>query len=198
MSNIFTKIKWVVALGLIFGIVYMTNQVDQKNFNNLKSSVESIYKDRLIVKGYIYDLSTLLERKKIATHLNDSIFFTNENLEVNQSIKELLDLFSNTQLIQNERKLLSDFEKDLNELVNLEKSFVEKWEGREEVVVQLDQLSDDLYNLSRIQIEEGKRQVTIAQKSVELSDLFAWIEMIILICIAVVIQIIILYVPKNK
>lgn len=45
-----------------FFLVLATNLVDRSNFNRIKNSVISIYEDRLVAKGIIFDM-------------NDTIFF---------------------------------------------------------------------------------------------------------------------------
>lgn len=197
MGNIFLKIKWIAALGLIFMIVYMTNQVDKKSFETIKSSIENIYQDRLLVKGYIYDISSLLEQKKIAVYTHDTTFFELQNQQVNQAIDELLAKFYKTKLVNDENRLLDNFEEDFNKLKSQEASFSHATDEKNQILAQLKLLSDDLFDLSRIQLKEGKKQMQIAQKSIDVSDLFSQIEIIILVLIAVIVQIVILYNPKK-
>ena len=54
-----------------------------------------------------------------------------------------------------------------------------------------------LKQLSEIQITEGNRQLSISQKAVRNVELYTQIEIYILIFLAVIIQIIIMYQPKN-
>ncbi len=198
MGNIFTKIKWIAALGLVFIIVFMTNQVDKKSFDSIKNSIENIYQDRLLVKGYIYDISSLLEQKKIAVYTNDTIFFEAENEHINEAIEAHLGKFYKTKLVNDENRLLNNFDEDFQKLKTQEMDFDFSESQSAEMLAQLQLLSDDLYDLSRIQLEEGKKQLQIAQKSVNVADLFSQIEIIILVLIAVIVQFIILYNPKGK
>ena len=198
MGNIFTKIKWIAALGLVFIIVFMTNQVDKKSFESIKASIETIYQDRLLVKGYIYDISSLLEQKKIAVYTNDTIFFEAENEHINEAIEARLGKFYKTKLVNDENRLLNNFDEDFQKLKTQEMDFDFSESQSAEMLAQLQLLSDDLYDLSRIQLEEGKKQLQIAQKSVNVADLFSQIEIIILVLIAVIVQFIILYNPKGK
>ena len=100
--------------------------------------------------------------------------------------------------MNDENRLLNNFDEDFQKLKTQETAFDFSESQTAEILAQLQLLSDDLYDLSRIQLEEGKKQLQIAQKSVNVSDLFSQIEIIILVLIAVVVQFVILYNPKGK
>lgn len=198
MKNLFTKLKWIAALGLVFGIVLMTNQVDKKNFEKIKGSMENLYQDRLLVKGYIFQLSTLLGEKTKALYTNDTAFFVTTNRSVNDSITIYLDRFFQTELVDHENRTLKAFDQKFDQLRKLEEGYVAGNQEKQTLLNQVSALEKDLKSLSKIQLEEGKRQLFIAKKSVDLIDLFTRIEIMILIFIAVVVQVIILYSPKKK
>jgi hypothetical protein len=59
-------------------------------------------------------------------------------------------------------------------------------------------LKDDLYDLSKVQLKEGKRQMSLSEKTMDTIELFTQVEIIFLIVMAVLIQLIVLYQPKDK
>jgi hypothetical protein len=58
-----------------FFLVLATNLVDRSNFNRIKNSVISIYEDRLVAKGIIFDMNALVNQKQVALLKGDTIFF---------------------------------------------------------------------------------------------------------------------------
>jgi len=67
----------------------------------------------------------------------------------------------------------------------------------DKIVTSIDEISLNLYDLSKVQLNEGKRQMILNNKTMENIDLFAQLEIIFLIIMAVLVQIIILYKPKE-
>ncbi len=63
---------------------------------------------------------------------------------------------------------------------------------------QLQSLKSNLNDLSKIQLSEGSRQMSISKKAIDTVELFTQIEIYVLVFLAIVIQIIVMYNPKNK
>ncbi|GAL70380.1 hypothetical protein [Jejuia pallidilutea] len=62
----------------------------------------------------------------------------------------------------------------------------------------INNLKENLDELSEIQINEGKRQMSISQKAIDTVELFTQIEIYLLVFLAIVIQIIVMYNPKQN
>ena len=58
------KTRIATGLAVIFGLMLITNRMDKNYFSELQTSFASVYKDRLLVESYIYQLSGLLHQKK--------------------------------------------------------------------------------------------------------------------------------------
>ena len=61
--NFFNKIKWILGILIVFVLIITTNLIDRNNFVRVRDSVVTIYEDRLIVKGIIYDISKTIQEK---------------------------------------------------------------------------------------------------------------------------------------
>src|SRR5688572_32281804 len=59
------KVKAAFILGLVFLLVFAKNWYDERKVAELGNSFASVYEDRLVVEGYIYQLSDHLYQKKI-------------------------------------------------------------------------------------------------------------------------------------
>lgn len=188
------KIYWTLALLVVFFLILGTNRIDQMHFERIKHSLSNIYKDRLVVKDYIYDISTNLEEKHREAALGNQAFFARPSTQLTEEVDSLLVLFAQTQLTRKESDLLTDF-KDQNRLLNsLMQSYgaAENAEAidkrKDEVITQVKRMKNTLNSLSTIQIAEGRAEMLNADKSIEAIELFTRIEIIFLILIGIVIQ----------
>jgi len=66
------------------------------------------------------------------------------------------------------------------------------------LVKRISEVKDNLYDLSKIQLDEGKKQMSISEKAISSVELFTQIEIYILIFLAILIQIIVIYKPKDS
>lgn len=195
----YNKIRWVLGITVVFILIITTNLIDRNSFLRVKDSVSSIYKDRLLSKDLIFDMSKLVHTKEIAVLTSDSTFFTKYNQEINAVLQDLILSFENTELTSKEKKVLAEFKNSVQKLRELELAFVQnKFEELNALKEQIAEVQEGLESLSNIQIEEGRRQVAISQKAIDVVELFTNLEIYMLIIMAVLIQIIILYKPKPE
>lgn len=191
----FNKIKWILGISVVFLLIITTNLIDRNNFITVRDSVATIYEDRLIAKDIVFDISLLINEKKLANVLEDSIFFKNKNSAVNNNIDQLLLQFESTKLTTKERSVFLNLKEELNELYKKE---VNTSKNKTEINSQIEAVEYTLQALSNIQIQEGAVQLSLSKKALDSIELFTKLEIYFLIFLAVIIQIIILYNPKDK
>lgn len=195
--NIFNKIRWVAGVLLVFAIVLTTNLIDKDNFRKLRDSVVTIYEDRVVASDLIFEMTILIQEKEVAFATADSSFFPSKNEQANQKLQLLLASFEQTKLTQKEHQILNLFKRELDRLMSLEEAYLNKsQEGTKPLFQAIDQIVHQLYNLSKVQLEEGKRQMKKSNKTMETIDLFTKLEIVFLILMALIVQVIILYKPK--
>lgn len=196
--TIYDKAKWVLGILLVFGLILATNLVDKDNFNKLKYSINTIYEDRLVAKGLIFEMSYLVQEKQIALYKSDSLFYQQQRSGVNDEIQSIISEYEETELTQEEEDMFNEFKENVKEELALETEFVESgFANRTELLDQIYLLHDNLHELSQIQLKEGKKQMSASQKTIKTIELFTQIEIVFLIAIAILLQIIILYKPKD-
>ncbi|WP_121666060.1 MCP four helix bundle domain-containing protein [Mesonia aquimarina] len=197
--SFFNKIKWVLGILLVFVLIVMTNLIDRNNFVRVKDSVETIYKDRLIVKDYIFDFSKSIQQKEIALILNDSSFFTQKNTAVNNHINGIINRYEQTKLTAKETRVFRNFKNNFQDLVNSESSLLKTgFANKDKSISYISNIKQNLNELSEIQLKEGSRQMSISKKAVDTVELFTQIEIYLMIFLALGIQIIVMYNPKEK
>lgn len=195
----FEKIKWTLGILMVFVLIISTNLIDRNNFIRVKDSVVSIYEDRLIANDLIFEMSKLVQKKEIAIVISDAGFYSQKNDGVNQDIQRLMSRYLETKLTAKENIVFGDFKENIQTLVLMESVFVEtEMKEKEALLNHIFKIRENLDDLTKIQLEEGKRQMSISQKAVDTVELFTQIEIYFLVFLAVVIQVIVMYNPKKK
>lgn len=196
--TLFNKIKWTASILLVFAIILTTNLIDKNNFNKLRYSVVTIYEDRIVANDLIFEILLSIREKEIALAMADSMFFLQKNDKINEGIGILLEKYGQTKLTNKEQKFFADLKDELKNLESLEKEFINS-SFRNDVDLQnsINEIVRNLYDLSKVQLEEGRRQMALSNETMETIDLFTQVEIIFLVLMAILVQIIILYKPKQ-
>lgn len=195
--TVFNKFKWILGISMIFLLIIATNLIDKNNFSRVRDSVSTIYKDRIVANDLIFEISNAIHKKEIAIVLADSIFFKRINLDVNSNIKDKIEKYNTTELTKKEAIIFSDLKNNLQVLEKEEKKYINSnYTDNNSLINKISSITENLYALSKIQLEEGERQMSISQKAMAKVDLFTQIEIYFLIFLAIVIQVIVMYEKK--
>lgn len=194
----YNKIKWILGISMVFMLILATNLIDRKNFNRLRDSVESIYEDRLIAKDIIFDISKLIQEKELAIALSDSSFYKMHNDNLNESIEDCFARYTHTKLTKAEGEKFDELRDNYEVLKASEEVFItSKFVKNETLELEIKNVKENLNDLSRIQLKEGRKQMTISNKAISDVEFFTQIEIYLLIFMAIVIQVIVMYKPKE-
>lgn len=183
------KISAALLLSAVLIVVILTNFGERSNAKKINTAVVSIYKDRLVVEGYIFNYSRLIQN--IEGYIDNTEYSvpTKHGLitESISEIKTLNTLYSETQLTQNEKINFDNFTNLCNVLQN------HIMNGHyTQAKATITEANRVLNVLSGIQIAEAKIQMENVSKINSFSTLISHFEMGVLIVIAIMIQILIL------
>lgn len=195
----FSKLKWVLGILIVFLLIITTNLIDRNNFVRVKESVETIYEDRLVAKDLIYEMMNSIHKKEIALVKKDINFYKIENSKIDAKIDNLILKFENTKLTNSESGIFDNLKNNLNALFEVEKKLKDSnYTYNSKALSQIQRVKQDLDDLSEIQLDEGSRQLSISKRAIDNVELFTQLEIYVLIIMAIAIQIIIIYKPKNE
>ncbi len=195
----YNKIKWVLGILMVFFLIVATNLIDKNNFVRVRDSVVTIYEDRLIAKDLIFKMLKTIHQKETAVTSSDSAFFNQTNIKVNNNLQALISRFEATKLTAEESKVFSDLKENVQLLLDSENRFLNSgFSDRSQVVNQITIIKENLDDLSKIQLNEGNKQMLISKRAVDTVELFTQIEIYMLIFLAVLVQIIVMYKPKDN
>jgi hypothetical protein len=184
---------------MIFVLIIATNLIDKNNFERVRDSVVTIYEDRLIANDLIFEMLKSVQQKELAVSLSDSTFFKNQNSKVNDNLQSLVSRFEQTKLTLEEAQVFNDLKSNVQSLLDSEGQFSNSnYTDNSKVVSDIESLKTNLNDLSKIQLNEGSRQMSISRRALDTVELFTQIEIYILVFLAILIQIIVIYNPKEK
>lgn len=197
--TLYNKLKWILGILMIFVLIITTNLIDKNNFVRVRDSVVTIYEDRLIANDLIFEMLKSVQQKEIAVSLSDSAFFQNQNSKVNNNLQSLVSRFEQTKLTSEEAKVFKDLKGNVRSLIDSESQFLNSdYSNHSQIMSHIESLKTNLNDLSEIQLNEGSRQMSISKRALDTVELFTQIEIYILVFLAVLIQIIVMYKPKEK
>ena len=195
----YNKLKWILGILMIFVLIITTNLIDKNNFIRVRDSVVTIYEDRLVANDLIFEMLTLVQQKELAVSLSDSVFFQNQNSKVNDNLQSLISRFEQTKLTLEEAHVFRNLKANVEVLLDSERQlFKSSYNNNSQVIKHFKSLKNNLNELSKIQLNEGSRQMSISKRALDTVELFTQIEIYILVFLAILIQVIIMYQPKEK
>lgn len=195
----YDKVKWILGILIVFVLIVTTNLIDRNNFVRVKDSVVTIYEDRLIANDLIFEISKLIQEKEIAIVVSDSDFYSEKNSSVNKKIQNFIAKYDETKLTKEEHLVFEKLKDNIKTLSKIEGVFLESGlEDKKNLLNHIFEIKENLYDLTKIQLEEGKRQMSISKRAIDTVELFTQIEIYLLIFLAIVIQFIVMYNPKKS
>ena len=155
-----------LVLLLVFLLVLDSNRLDQRHFSTIQNTVNSVYKDRVVVQNFIYQLTSIFHRKelRILSNENDATVATE-----NQKIQRLLTDFEATQLTPKEFNLLNKLSDQFSRLQELENRITET-SGNELSTYtvtagkKLGEVKSSLDGLANIQLKESEQMTQLSNK----------------------------------
>ncbi|HSF54747.1 MAG TPA: MCP four helix bundle domain-containing protein [Algoriphagus sp.] len=191
------KVRALIIIGILLLLLYGKNLLERQSFRTISQTFTEVYNDRLVVEGYIFQISeSLFQIQKLIDHCNIDYDYSKVINEISGHEKTILEIviaFEATNLTDQEATYLSDFKKiiesDLNiksyDLLYSDSSGV----NRDQVKIYDEKISrarQDLQNLSKIQMEEGGKLISKAKVLINRSQIWAQFEVALLIILVVV------------
>lgn len=165
-------------------LVMLTNIQEQHLVKRINESVTSLYSDRLVVADYIHKLSNRME--KLLVLLSATQYsFKDVNLELDK-INQINTLYEKTVLTDKENVNFNKFKIYIQQIAQN----VNATDHTKAIEISK-QARQTLETLSSIQLEEGKVKLDEVISMTSRSRLMSYIEIVILIVIAILIQILV-------
>lgn len=191
------KIRAMLIIGVLLLLIYGKNLIERQAFKDISNTFTEVYNDRLVVEGYIFQISEkLFQIQKLVDHCNLDYDYSKVVDEIAGHEKSILAIvvdFEATNLTEQENSYLSDFKKIIvNDLsIKNYNLLYSDSSGVNQAQVKIydqkiTQARRDLEDLSKIQMEEGEKLISKAKVQINRSQIWAQFEVALLIVLIVV------------
>lgn len=191
------KVRALVIISFLLLLIYAKNLIERSSFKEISRAFSEVYDDRLVVKGYIFDISEkLFNIQELIDHCDLDYDYSNIIDEITTSENEILDIiaeFEKTKLTEQEAEYLSDFKEIIQNDLNI-KSYELLYSDSSGVNIEqvksydekISRARKDLEGLSDIQLSEGKKVMGKAKSLINRSQIWAQFEVALLLLILIV------------
>lgn len=184
-----------LVLAMAFLLVLGSNRLDQRHLSTIQTTLNSVYKDRVVVQDIIYQLTSIVHTKELRIlHLGNLKNSASEN----QKIKVLLSDFEATELTSKESKLLDELKVQFSTLRELENTMAITAAETSDNTTRLaghtfEQIQEKLDGLSQIQLQQSGQLTQLSNKSFLMHNLFSKLEVAFLVIIGIALMALIVY-----
>ena len=194
--SIASKAWMILGLSAVLILVFVIGKANIINCQQVQRSIHGINDDRLVVMGYIVDLASAVYQKEIAAATANHGAYRGFKETLDQEIRTLIEKFQATTLTVEERRIFDSFRGRIEALIQTESQInsAETNLPQELLSKLLETIADiklDLRALSRIQTDEGQRQLALSVKASSTMEYTGWLSkytavIILLIMIGIV------------
>lgn len=194
----YSKLKWILGIAMVFVLIITTNLIDKNNFVRVRDSVVTIYEDRLIANDIIVEMLLLVQQKELALHAS-TLAYGKKGGSDNDAFSDLISRYEATKLTSEERKFFEALKQNLTVVSEVEKQVAaEALSENTQMINAIHEVKNSLRELSKIQLVEGSKQMSISKRALDTVELFTNIEIYLLVVLALAIQVIVMYNPTKK
>lgn len=191
MGNIKQRINSGFILAAAFLLVLASNRLNNRNFSTVEQGVDSVFEDRLVVQEYIYTLNNYFHEKELFL-ANNAVYL--DKMPQHPDIKNILVDFANTELTIEESLHLEELRENYSALKRLE----DDQGNKEKIISVLNSISNNLDELSAVQLSEGKQLTQRSKRSLGMNQLLSTLEIVFLIIIGILFIVIVFKREKSS
>ena len=196
------KTKIAIALILVMFLIFAKSLVDKSNVDELEASFVTVYEDRLVVQDYIFNITELLFRMRLVVANTESfeqyLAVKNQVIDYHEQILAIISSFERTYLTPKEEQYLNDFKELVSKKLEIQSYFssMETSEKNYENSVlrfnsDFERVFNDLKELSKIQLLEGKKLANLSYRIKARSDIWLQFEYAVLFILLIIISMLI-------
>jgi hypothetical protein len=193
------KVKIASVLGAICLLILVINVMHKNGYSKIRDSFDTVYKDRLVVEAYIYELSSNLNKKRwLTTHEEiTKIPSQRHGILLNDTIQQLITQFGQTKLTASESILFQDLKVAFQQLCLLEtggyhdENTVNQEKTQHALKFAHERLSTILHQLSGIQLAETQRIIADSNKIIAFGGMTSQLELAVIVFMGLIGQVLI-------
>ncbi|MFT4846760.1 MAG: hypothetical protein ACI9CP_002028 [Cryomorphaceae bacterium] len=172
------KIRTVLGLIMIILLVFITNRLDKKHFEDVQDTITAIYDDRVVAQYDLFQLTNLIYGVQFRIQEMEFV-----SLDGNVELERILSEFSQTTLTKKESTVFGRLKENLDKLSDSE--VITRSPATD---ITFERIHQNLEDLAAIQVRESNSLKIRAQDSLDSNLLISNMEMILIIIFGIVLQ----------
>ena len=191
LSEKVNRVLLMISVVMILALMIMIRFAYKNHLSDLRKSVTSIYEDRLVAKNYLSEISRKIAVKKVSLESEEQ--FIERIVPLNDSINQLIEKYENTELTDDEADLLVKLKDNIRMSDQYEDKFLSDLTQPQRDIIsngltkQYNSVISDLEQLSKIQLEEGKKLLDNSYEILDSSNSSSKLEIALIIVLMLVI-----------
>lgn len=198
--SVIQRLQIGLILGMAFLMMLASNSLHKKHYSEINHTVNSVYKDRVVVQYFIYQLNNIFHQKLLQVIQHEP---ATHDVAINKKVEKLLLDFGKTELTRDEALLLNELNEHFKTLKELEDKMTKDSTTANVIIEQgifktLHDIEDELDGLAKIQLDEGNEMTIFSRSSLNMITLLSNIEITFIVLIGIVIFVLIFYPLKTS
>lgn len=190
------RVQISIIMGLALIMIFGSNRLNQRYYTEVKNTVNSVYQDRVVVQGYIFELNNIFHRKEISLLRQEPISNSDS-----ARIEMLLVDFGNTELTEKESRLLKDLSSQVHLLHEIGGKIEEldspaSKDSQQEYNELLNNIEQTLVGLADVQLDQSSRLNIFSRDILDTINVLSNIEIAFMILMGIIILALIFYPSK--
>ncbi|MDD3005056.1 hypothetical protein [Flavobacterium sp.] len=174
------KLTASVVLLALCVLVLLSNFLDRLHTENVKSSISTMYEDRLIVEEYILKMTQKVYQIRELLNASEALQNPKKLPQLTNNIKATYATFSKTRLTLKEKATAADLKKQIAQLEQmLANNSNDAVANTDEILATLNQLSEIQLNESKLIMQEVEQQYA----TIKASSQFAFAIVIVILIV---------------
>ena len=188
-TSLTQRIELTLILGMAFVLLLASNLLDRRHFKTVYHTVNSVYKDRVVVQDYIYRLNNMFHDRELAIIKGDYNSVADTH---NKEVEQILIDFKATELTAKESNLLEELQGSIFALKKMGGA-ADNGSNSSATLKKLQEIQTQLNGLAEIQLEESGQMTHLSNQTLGMNSLMSKLEIAFMVLIGISILALIVY-----
>ncbi|WP_455169062.1 hypothetical protein [Aegicerativicinus sediminis] len=188
-TSLSKRIELTLILGMAFVLLLGSNLLDRRHFKTVHHTVNSVYKDRVVVQDYIYRLNNMFHDRELAIIKGD---YNKVDDTHNKEVEQILIDFKATELTAKESNLLEELQSSIF-AHNKMGGATDNGSNNNATLKKLQEIKTQLDGLAEIQLEESGQMTHLSNQTLGMNSLMSKLEIAFMVLIGISILALIVY-----
>ncbi|WP_228853293.1 hypothetical protein [Aegicerativicinus sediminis] len=188
-TSLSKRIELTLILGMAFVLLLGSNLLDRRHFKTVQHTVNSVFKDRVVVQDYIYRLNNMFHDRELVIIKGD---YNKVDDTHNKEVEQILIDFKATELTAKESNLLEELHGSILDLKKMGE-LADSGSNNAPTLHKLQEIKMLLDGLAEIQLEESGQMTHLSNQTLGMNSLMSKLEIAFMVLTGISILALIVY-----